>query len=455
MPRTPSPTKRRRVESTADDDDIDNTDEVRNEATPRPTLRSRELSSHDSTSSNADNHVFSARDPDSISRTSSQSTRSTRSSRSSQSQNSRSQQSPVKRDLAMRFARDLPIQYRSLSVAPKNVQDLAEQLAEFEGKQGIMPECLQSTIQAYRSPSEPIKDYMFDKRRDSADSDLRSLNRELERLLEVRDNTLECNSRARVFHEVEWNETVHSPMLRLVTKRFATLACRNLCVRLPSPPSSAVFPMLIIFLDIRTQTSLAPRWANTEVPDSRVDYGIFVAPKPDSDLYSHMFTYIQQRATATGSELGQINPLLDIDIDRPLAVAIETKRLAAGVEKANTQLASFGRSMLRFKHDVATFLAKTRTRTQARTTKTCDAPFVLPLVIVIGVSWEVDFMVRENGLAVIYGPVSLGSTQTLTNCYRLYRSLDVLFQWSHEHCVDWWTGMLQPSNESEAVPKYK
>ncbi|KAI1364915.1 hypothetical protein F5Y08DRAFT_199151 [Xylaria arbuscula] len=377
MPRTPSPTKHRRVESTADDDDIDTTDEARNEATPRPTLRSKESSSHDNTSSNADNHVFSARDPDSISQTSSQSTRSTRSSRSSQSQKSRSQQSPVKRDLAMRFARDLPIQYRSLSVAPKNVQDLAEQLAELEGKQGIMPECLQSTIQAYRSPSEPIKDYMFDKRRDSPDSDLRSLNRELERLLEVRDNTLECNSRARVFHEVEWNETVHFPMLRLVAKRFATLACRNL-----------------------TQTSLAPRWANPEVPDSRVDYGIFVAPKPDSDLYSHMFTYIQQRATATGSELGQINPLLDIDIDRPLAVAVETKRLAAGVEKANTQLASFGRSMLRFKHDVAIFLAKTRTRTQARTTKTCDTPFVLPLVTVIGVSWEVDFMVRENGLAV-------------------------------------------------------
>ncbi|KAH8156664.1 hypothetical protein CIB48_g11580 [Xylaria polymorpha] len=381
MPRTPSPTKRRRLESTGDDDyDNNNTDEARNDTTPRPKLPpiKHSSSSRDNTSSSdADNQPFSAQEYDSVSRTSSRSTR---------------------------------------------IQALAEQLADLESKQGILPGCLRSTIQAYRSPSEPIRDYMFDNRHDGQGSDIemRNMDRELERLLEIRDNTQECNSRARVFHEVEWNETAHSPMLRLVTKRIATLACRNL-----------------------TQTSLSPRWATPEFQDSRIDYGIFVAPDPDTDLYCRIFTYIQQRQDATRTELGQINPLTDIDIDRPLAIAVETKRLAPGVEKANTQLASFGRSMLRFQHDVATFLADTRIRPPLSETNGSDHAFVLPLLTVIGPVWEVDFMVREKGLAVIYGPVPVGSTQTLTNCYRLYRSLDILFQWAHQHCVEWWTAMLQ------------
>lgn len=149
-----------------------------------------------------------------------------------------------------------------------------------------------------------------------------------------------------------------------------------------------------------TQTSLSPRWATPEFQDSRIDYGIFVAPDPDTDLYCRIFTYIQQRQDATRTELGQINPLTDIDIDRPLAIAVETKRLAPGVEKANTQLASFGRSMLRFQHDVATFLADTRIRPPLSETNGSDHAFVLPLLTVIGPVWEVDFMVREKGLAV-------------------------------------------------------
>jgi hypothetical protein len=226
MPRTPSPTKRRRLEGTWDDNDNDN-DEARNDATPRPTSlpTGHSFSSRDDTSSNVNNQPFSAKRHALVSHTSSQSLRSSRS-----SQSSRSQSSPIKRDLAMRFARDLPIQYRSISSAPVHIQPLVEQLVDLESKQGILPGRLRSAIQAYQSPSEPIRYYMFDDLQcgQGSEVDMRTLDRELERLLEVRDNTQECNSRARVFHEVEWNETVHSPMLRLVTKRIATLACRNL-----------------------------------------------------------------------------------------------------------------------------------------------------------------------------------------------------------------------------------
>ncbi|KAI1422301.1 hypothetical protein F5Y12DRAFT_786855 [Xylaria sp. FL1777] len=419
VPRTPRPTKRRRLEGTGDDDGRNNdhendNDEAGNDATPPPTLLPirHSSSSRDHISSDAKTQPFSVQEHVSVSRTSSQSMPSSRS-----SQSSRSQSPPIKRDLAMRFARDLPIQYRPISSAPDHIQTLVEQLVDLESKQGILPGRLRSTIQAHRSPSEPIRDYMFDDLRSGQgpDVDMRTLDRELERLVEIRDNTHECNSRARVFHEVEWNETVHSPMLRLVTKRMATLACRNL-----------------------TQTSVSPRWANPEFQDSGIDYGIFVAPDSHSDLYRGMVAYIQERHDATGTELGQINPLVDIDIDRPLAIAVETKCLATGVEKVNTQLASFGRCMLRFQHDVTAFLAGTQSTSSTSKSIKSSHAFVLPLLTVIGPAWEVDFM-------VIYGPVSLGSTQTLTNCYRLYRSLDVLFRWAHQHCVEWWTAVLQPT----------
>lgn len=120
-----------------------------------------------------------------------------------------------------------------------------------------------------------------------------------------------------------------------------------------------------------------------------------VAPEPDSDLYHRILTYIQRRHDSTGTELGQVNPLIDIDIDRPIAVAVETKRLATGVEKANTQLAGFGRCMLRLQHDVTAFLADTESGSNNN-----SHAIVLPLLTVIGSAWEVDFMIREKGLAV-------------------------------------------------------
>ncbi len=227
MPRTPSPTKRRRLDGAGDNNNDDK--EARNDVTPRAISLSTKPSSF---SSNANNEPFSAREHVSVSRTSSPSIRSSQSSRSS----------PTKQDLAMRFARDLPIHYRSIPSAPQRVQALAEQLADLESKQGILPGRLRATLQAYHSPGEPIKNYMFDDRHNSnsaggkeLDTDVQTLDRELEHLKEIRDNTQECNSRGRVFHEVEWNETVHSPMLRLATKRFKELTCRNLYVR----PSSS------------------------------------------------------------------------------------------------------------------------------------------------------------------------------------------------------------------------
>ncbi|KAI0412516.1 hypothetical protein F5X98DRAFT_379719 [Xylaria grammica] len=100
-------------------------------------------------------------------------------------------------------------------------------------------------------------------------------------------------------------------MLRLATKQFKELACRD-----------------------PTQANLSRRWTNPEVKDSRIDYGI--------------------------------------------AVAVGTKRLATGVEKANTQLAGFGRCMLRLQHDTIAFLTDTKSGSNDN-----DRAIVLPLLTII------------------------------------------------------------------------
>ncbi|RYO91368.1 hypothetical protein DL766_009319 [Monosporascus sp. MC13-8B] len=339
VPRTPSPTKRRRQDEDQDE-------------TPRapPSTKGPTDDSLD--------QLFS-RDHDS---------RPSRSSRSSRS-------SPVKHDLAMRFARSLPLDRRPIVSAPRHVQQLAGRLTDLEGKHGILPAKLKDAIQAHQSLSEPIKDYMFTSDGIDANANTEADSNDdgsphdgsleqLDRLVKIRDNTRECDTIGRNFHEVEWNETVHSPMLRLVTRGRRDLACRNL-----------------------TQANVSRRWTDPETQDNRIDYGIFVVPAEDSDLHHRILTYIQQQR---GS---QVNPLIDIDPDRPLAVSIETKRLAPGVEKADTQLASFARCLIRLTREL---------------TPPEDPQLVLPLLRAVGSAWEVGFIIREKDRAVVNDSFYLG-----------------------------------------------
>ena len=363
MPPTSSPTKRRRVDEDQDE-------------TPRtpPSTKGLTVGSVDQLISRNDD---------------SQSAPSSRKSRLT----------PVGHNLAMHFARSLPLDRRPIVNAPQHVQQLAGRLTDLEDKHGILPAKLKLAIQVHQSLSEPIKEYMFASDETDADSPDDGSLEQLDRFVEIRDNTRECDTRERNFHEIEWNETVHSPMLRLVTRGRQDLACRNL-----------------------TQATVSRRWADLETQDNRIDYGIFVVPAEGSDLHRRILAHIQERGS-------QVNPLIDIDIDRPLAVSVETKRLAPGVEKADTQLAGFGRCLIRLTSELTV----------------ADYPqLVLPLVRAVESAWEVGFMIREKDRVVIYGPVELGSTRTLTNCYRLYKSLTILFTWTGRQCLDWWNTSALP-----------
>ncbi|KAI0410440.1 hypothetical protein F5X98DRAFT_381800 [Xylaria grammica] len=92
----------------------------------------------------------------------------------------------------------LPIYYHSTPSAPRCVQARAELQEDFESKHGILPSRLRFTIWAYQSPSEPIKEDMFDDRPNSnapagagpdtgIEEDIRTLRRKLECLGEVRN----------------------------------------------------------------------------------------------------------------------------------------------------------------------------------------------------------------------------------------------------------------------------
>ncbi|RYP81637.1 hypothetical protein DL770_005845 [Monosporascus sp. CRB-9-2] len=68
---------------------------------------------------------------------------------------------PVKHNLAMHFARSLPLDRQPIVNAPQHVQQMAGRLAMLENEHGILPAKLKDAIKVHQSLSEPIRDYMF------------------------------------------------------------------------------------------------------------------------------------------------------------------------------------------------------------------------------------------------------------------------------------------------------
>ena len=65
--------------------------------------------------------------------------------------------------------------------------------------------------------------------------------------------------------------------------------------------------------------------------DSKVDYGIFLAPSTTASLKGVIDMYMRaQRRRPTGPQLDQLNALHQFESDRPMAVSIKIKRECGG-----------------------------------------------------------------------------------------------------------------------------
>ncbi|GAW25436.1 hypothetical protein SAMD00023353_0602530 [Rosellinia necatrix] len=144
-----------------------------------------------------------------------------------------------------------------------------------------------------------------------------------------------------------------------------------------SPLRTTCFGRLVIWMRVRRKDMLElERLADVRNNTRRCETPRARPPAKGSDLYGRITSHIQKQESF---ESAQVNPLVNIDPEYPLAVGIATGCLTQGVERASSQLASFGRCILRLSRDVA-----------PEHTLEGDEGIILPLVTAVGSCWEVE-----------------------------------------------------------------
>ncbi|GAP88694.1 hypothetical protein SAMD00023353_3300060 [Rosellinia necatrix] len=438
--RTPSPTKRRRIhegdengEAPIDDGGFGQDLDSRDIATSRPNriLPERNKSDllHTPAASDKElNRVGDGRHRDTLSDTSSVSRRSGRS-------------SPAKREVAMRNANDLPLQrvplkeLLALPSADPATTLLVKDLSTIRQKIGILPRALKPLLESQESIDDPLNDTMFYTNLTAAAGSSVDCDNNLEfqhrRLLRICKSSLQCSDPARQVHEAEWNDKVHAPILELA-----------LDVNRGSDES-------LVFHNV-TDSRIAARFRDSSalLKDNMVDYGVFLAPAVPSPLGSLIASF-----TASSLSLAQFNALESFEVDRPLAIAIETKRPRGGDANAPSQLANFARAHFRVarylfrpsNRDIGISESLTSVMQPSRVTKPIARSLMLPLIEVIGSSWRISFAILDVDRVLISSDLAMGSTDQISDCYVLFQSLLRLAQWVESECTAWWTAHLQAS----------
>ncbi|KAI1352311.1 hypothetical protein F5Y01DRAFT_280510 [Xylaria sp. FL0043] len=326
--------------------------------------------------------------------------------------------SPTKREAAMRIADDLPLERVSLEEfldspsVGRATASLVRDLATMRQKTGILPAALKSLMESQESINDPLDDTMFT----STTSAISAAELEFQhrRLVRICQSSAECNDPARPVYEAEWNNKVHAPILELALD--ADLALDG------SSKKSLVFHNIS---DARVAFSF--RDPSALLKDSMVDYGIFLAPTRTSPLGALI--------TSMAKRLMQFNALENFEMDRPLAVAIETKRTRGGDANAPSQLANFARAQSRV----------TRYLFSGTTAPVGVGSIILPLIEVTGPSWRISFAVLDADRVLVSSPLDMGSTVQMSDCYVLLQSLLRLLRWLRTECAACWTAHLQIS----------
>ncbi|KAI1272754.1 hypothetical protein F5Y07DRAFT_285989 [Xylaria sp. FL0933] len=328
--------------------------------------------------------------------------------------------SSTKREAAMRIADDLPLERVSLEEflnspsVGRATASLVKDLATMRQKTGILPAALKSLIQSQESINDHLDDTMFT----STTSAISAAELEFQhrRLVRICQSSAECNDPARPVYEAEWNNKVHAPILELALD--ADLALDG-----SSSRKSLVFHNIS---DARVAFSF--RDPSALLQDSMVDYGIFLAPTRTSPLGALI--------TSVAKRLMQFNALENFEIDRPLAVAIETKQTRGGDDaNAPSQLANFARAQSRV----------TRYLFSGTKAPVGVGSIILPLIEVTGQSWRISFAVLDADRVLVSSDLDMGSTKQMSDCYVLLQSLLRLLRWLRTECAACWTAHLQIS----------
>ncbi|KAI1434034.1 hypothetical protein GGR50DRAFT_449546 [Xylaria sp. CBS 124048] len=328
----------------------------------------------------------------------------------------------TKREIAMRYANDLPLKRISIdelvalpSIHPA-VISLVQELSTLQLGAGVLPGALRSLLKSQESIVDPLIDDMFmSVTTAAAESDLADLMYQHRRILRICKSSAQCSDEARPVYEAEWNDKVCAPMLELALE-----ADRDL-------------EESLIFHNTK-DARITPLFEddNAVLQNNTVDYGIFATP------------------AVMSRPLAQLNALDDFEIDRPLVIAIET---SDGDGNAPSQLANFARAhfrAVRYLLSASNQMANSSRGVSpviraSSVTKPVTGPPMLPLIEVSGSSWQVSFAVLDGSKVLVSSDLPIGSTERLSRCYVLLHSLLRLARWARSEYTEWWTAQLQAS----------
>ncbi|KAH7150657.1 hypothetical protein DER46DRAFT_578682 [Fusarium sp. MPI-SDFR-AT-0072] len=240
--------------------------------------------------------------------------------------------------------------------------------------------------------------------------------RELEDLLEIRNDALLCRSSNA--SEAAWNSDVHSPLLKLALKPFKRpLIRRHVLTSTPINPEFVPPMRECSFYD--------------KVGSKMVDYGIALHPDENSALGQAIRRALQQLLTS-------MNYLNHVAYD-PIkyaanAVSIETKAGSKGPQEARSQLGIWISSWSFRMHQLLDGRKIPADVGEAGESRTL---IPVPVIIVIEHVWTLSFACDRGHRIDIIGDVPIGNTKSLDGLLILIAVIRRLACWIQGDFQSW------------------
>ncbi|KAI8710495.1 hypothetical protein NCS52_01566600 [Fusarium sp. LHS14.1] len=240
--------------------------------------------------------------------------------------------------------------------------------------------------------------------------------RELQALLEIRDDALLCRSSNA--SEAAWNSDVHSPLLKLALKPFKKPLIRRHILTSTPINSEFVPPMREgSFYD--------------KVGSKMVDYGIALHPDEDSPLDQAIRRALQQLPTTTH----YFNHVAYDPIKYAAnVVSIETKTGSKGPQEARSQLGIWIASWSFRMHQL---LDGRQMPTGAGETGQPQPLIPVPVIVVIEHVWRLSFACDRGHCIDIVGDVAIGDTKSLDGLLMLVAVIRRLACWIQSDFQPW------------------
>ncbi|KAF2965950.1 hypothetical protein GQX73_g7611 [Xylaria multiplex] len=281
---------------------------------------------------------------------------------------------------------------------PGDAQDLLEKLYTISCGENLIPAVVAGR---FKRSHLPLRPWQID---NITPPNIDELEYEINKAQEISER---ANLLAEEGHsEPSWNCEVHSPILRLGLTRLKRVRHFNIT-------TATLCPSLLPIVEKSGET----------LQSKPVDYSLNLVPAPDTSLADAINVFVDTQPP----DMRTISPTMYDPVRRwPQAVAIGT-RVTSSSSDPLVQLTVWAQ---------ATF---TRFRQLIHSKHGSDgiSLLTLPVIAVYGHEWHLWFSRDTTCRFELYGPLKIGSTETLLNTFKLIRSLRTLAEWVDTDFCAW------------------